>query len=255
MFTIAGLVGWIILDLGMFLVTTPPTLPPWLWYGFLGLGLIVGVLALIGEIRDRKADARRDAELKAGQAQHSREHDILAGADLNLGANLALLVQKLEGVTNTHGAPIVKTIEMATEKIERLEAKVSRHDAIFWGALDRDDKEHLTAVLSRLGPHSVRIVADANTDCVELARDLKACFKEAAWPIDGVPLTGTYQAAGASGLSVVFRYGSEAIQRPLVEALSAVAHGQCSGLGNGPSDTPNPDVSITIGPKRLHYDD
>jgi hypothetical protein len=99
MFSVAGLVGWIILDLGMFLVTTPPTLSPWLWYGFLVMGLVVGVLALIGEVRDRKADAKRDADLKAGQEQHSREHDILAGAavkGLETGANLALLVHKLE---------------------------------------------------------------------------------------------------------------------------------------------------------------
>jgi hypothetical protein len=165
------------------------------------------------------------------------------------------IFERLRDVTQTTGQPIARTYEIATEKIERLEAKVSRHDAIFWGALDRDDRAHLTAVLSRLGPHTVRIVADTNTDCQELAHDLKTCFKEAAWPIVNVPLTGTYQSAGASGLSVVFKYGCEGIQQPLVEALSMAVHGQCSGLGSGPSDTPSPDVSITIGPKRLHYDD
>jgi hypothetical protein len=120
MFTIAGLVGWIILDLGMFLVTTPPALSPWLWYGFLVVGLIVGVLALIGEIRDRNANAREMAELKAGQ-------DALAGAalkTLETSSNMALLVQRLEGLTNTHGAPIVTTIEMATSKIEGLEQQI-----------------------------------------------------------------------------------------------------------------------------------
>jgi hypothetical protein len=242
--------GWIIFDIVVSVVTYP-LLPLGKWRVLVGSGAILVIATIIARILEFRGDQQVER-------RHTEEHELLASAaikTLEMGSNFPLLVQRLENLTNTQGKPLVTTIEVANRKIERLESKVSRHDAIFWGALDRDDREHLTAVLSRLGPHSVRIVADANTDCVELARDLKACFKEAAWPIDGVPLTGTYQAAGASGLSVVFKYGCEEIQRPLVEALSAVAHGQCSGLGTSPSDTPKPDVSIIIGPKRLHYDD
>jgi hypothetical protein len=228
-----------------------------------GSGAIFAVVALIFEHfdirqKDREAAAVRETHLKEMGEIKERLAAASAKSDAKLDIVTILGVERVRGlqdVTQTTGEPISKTIESATQKIERLEAKVSRHDAIFWGALDRDDREHLTAVLSRLGPHSVQIVADTNTDCVELARDLKACFKEAAWSISSVPLTGTYQAASASGLSVVFKYGCEGIQRSLVEALSMAVHGQCSGLGSGPSGTPSPDVSITIGPKRLHYDD
>jgi len=254
MFTIAGTVLWIILDLGMFLMTTPPAFPPWLWYGFLIAGLIVGIVALIGELRDRKADAAEMAGLKAGQ-------NALAGAalkNLEAGSNLALLVEKLEGLTDTHGKPLAITIEMANEKIERLAAKVYRHDAIFWGVLDPNDKRALTTTLIGLGPHSVTVVPDANMDCCELARDIKGCFKEARWTLAPVQLTGTYWSAGASGLSAIFKFGREALQQPIVSALSLAAHGQCMGIGSGPpspSEGEKSDVTVIVGPKRIHYDD
>lgn len=126
MFAIVATILWIVLDVSMFLLTTP-VLPTWEWWGFLGAGFVLGVAALIGEISDRKEHKKEIAEILKGQAQHSEEHEILAGAaikTLETSSNIALLVQKLEGLTNTHGAPVVTTIEMATTKIEAMQQEI-----------------------------------------------------------------------------------------------------------------------------------
>ena len=166
--------------------------------------------------------------------------------------------EQLRAITDTTGAPVARTIEVADREIERLAAKVYRHEAIFWGVLDPEDKRVLTTTLIGLGSHSVTVVADANMDCRELARDFKKCFRDAGWSVAPVQLTGSYWSAGASGLSALFKSGRETLQRPIVSALSAAAHGQCTGMGGGPAPTSSDDrsdVTIIVGPKRMHYDD
>ena len=57
------------------------------------------------------------------------------------------------------------------------------NDAIFWGAISDAEKLKLVNIFTGLGPHSVKIASNGNTDCVELARDLKDCFKKAGWVV------------------------------------------------------------------------
>lgn len=254
---------WILFDVLICLRTGYMTgaFPRWEWWTWLISGLALAALSIFAQWREGKKHDAKMAELKAGQQRQFEENEIFAAAHLKLDTNIGKLgfaVASLQGVTNTSGAPVVTTIEMATQKIERLEAKVFRHDAIFWGVLDPDDKRTLTTTLVGLGPHSVTVVAHANMDCCELARDIKNCFRDAGWSIAPVQLTGSYLTAGASGLKVIFKSGREALQEPIVSALCAAAHGQCQGIGGGPPPSASDDrsdVTIIVGPKRIHYED
>jgi hypothetical protein len=258
MFTILGLVGWIVLDVAMFLVTTPPRLSPWVWYGFLGVGLIVGVLALIGEIRDRGADAKRDADLKAGQEQHSREHDILAAAaikTLEIGPNFALLVQKLEGFTNTHGAPIGETIAVANTTIETLQAEISDLKSMFWRRLTDVEKAGLRKRVAAIGSYKFRIRSAHPADCNELASDLAKVLDSAEWQRAEMPThleqfdLDNRDLADTSGIRIVGKYPAD--DEPGAKLLDALKPLIKGGLGFGaPLYSGDPaDVVIFVGPK------
>jgi hypothetical protein len=108
MLTLLVPAGWILFDVLICLRTGYMTgpFPRWEWWVWLISGLALAALSIFSQWREGKKHERQMAELKEGQAQHTKEHDILAGAalkTLDRGSNLALLVQKLEDLTNTHG--------------------------------------------------------------------------------------------------------------------------------------------------------
>jgi hypothetical protein len=119
MLAILVLAGWILFDVLICLRTGYMTgpFPRWEWWTWLGSGLLLAGLSIYGQWRENKNHESEMVALKAGQTQHSQEHDILAGS------NISILAQ-LQNVTQTSGEPVVKTIEMATAKIETLEHQI-----------------------------------------------------------------------------------------------------------------------------------
>jgi hypothetical protein len=241
MLTAAATIFWIALDVFVSVVTAP-MMPSWAWWTILLGGVGLGALALVGDLCDRRSHAKEVAKLTEGQAEHSREHEILAQGSLRM----------LAAVTQTTGQPIDAVIEAANAKIARLEDKVSRQESIFWSPLTLDQRRRLTSQLIIAGKHSVRVTSHENTDCVEFARDLKDCFADAGWTVAPFPLTGTWLSAGASGLGVHFKTGAENFnQRHVFDEIVAAA-GAAYGLT---TDNPDqPDVSILVGTKRLRFD-
>ncbi len=144
-----------------------------------------------------------------------------------------------------------------TAKIKDLETAVDKYASIFWQPLGPAERKTLTAALTALGPHSVQITAHENTDCVELASDIKGCFEVAGWRVRRVPLTGTWGSIGVSGFSQHTRSDAEAIHKPVQDALSAAVRGPMIGISGGqPAGEDHvPDVTILVGPKRIRLHD
>jgi hypothetical protein len=134
-------------------------------------------------------------------------------------------------------------------KIRALELAIDKYQSIFWKPLGPREKAELVAHLAKLGTYSVRVGAHQNTDCIELAHDIKECFEKADWNIVAAPLTRTYDTVGASGFMVSSCLSSD-IRRELVESLSAVV-GPVLGVQGDASDRRLGDVSVIIGPRRL----
>ena len=238
MFAIVATVLWIILDVAMFLLTTP-MLPTWQWWGFLCAGFVLGVAALIGEIVDRKEHKKEITDLKTGQAQHSYEHDVLAGANIQI-------LERLQSATNTTGAPIVTTIEIATEKIQSLQTEVANLSAMFWRSPNEIEAKQLEEALSEIGRHSVKFSTHENTDCSRFARNLMAIFTLADWRVSGLH-TGIDDRLGATGILV---RGKETLDlaSKIADAIRTATNANCAALVTLGPEEPW-DVAITIAPK------
>jgi len=238
---IAGAAGWIIFDVAVSILTYP-LMSPATWWAFVISGAVLVIVTVVAQVLEY-------IEFQKDSAKHSMEHEALARGSIAVW-------EKLESITQTSGQPAIKTIEVAVQKIARLEDKVARHDAISWGAVNDEDKQRLIATLVGFGKHSVAITAHENSDCVELAHDLKDCFRRAGWEVSRIPITGTWASAGASGFSLATTASLDMLHRPLLEALLGAARGPISGIAGGPPPIePQPDFYILVGPKRVHYDD
>jgi hypothetical protein len=241
---IAATAGWIAFDVVVSVVTYP-LMPSKEWWALvLSGGVLVG-LTVATEILNYIAHQK-------DERRHSDEHAVIATGTL-------AIFERLRDVTQTTDQPATRTIEIATERIGRLEARIAKSEAIFWGALTDQDKVQLATALAALGVHSVSVTAHENTDCVELARDLKDCFRRAGWEVARIPLTGTWMSAGASGFSFTTKASQGQLQRPLLQALVGVVRGPVSGIGSHPlpdeDEAKGPDISILVGPKRIRTDD
>jgi len=137
-------------------------------------------------------------------------------------------------------------------RLNELNTTLQRYQSIFWKPLDESEKKQLTATLTGLGKHSVSVSAHENTDCAELAHDLRDCFEEAGWTVARIPLTGTWNAAGASGFTVWQKAGIEALNTVVLNALVKAAKGPIQGHLVEKQD--GPDVSILVGPRRIRND-
>jgi hypothetical protein len=241
---IAATAGWIAFDVAVSVVTYP-LIPPKEWWTLVLSGGVLVALTFVTEILNYIGHQK-------DEKRHSDEHAVIATGTL-------AIFERLRDVTQTTDQPVARTIEIATDRIGRLEARIAKSEAIFWGALTDEDKTKLATALAALGVHSVSISAHENTDCVELARDLKDCFRRAGWQVARIPLTGTWMSIGASGFGFTTKASQAKLQRPLLEALVGVVRGPVSGIGSPPlpddQEAKVPDFSILVGPKRIRMDD
>jgi hypothetical protein len=177
--------GWILFDVLICLRTgymTKP-FPPWEWWTWLISGLLLAGLSIYGQWRESKKHEREMAGLKAGQTQHSQEHDVLASAalkTLDTGSNIALLVQRLENLTNTRGAPIVTTIEMATSKIEGLEQQIKALNERAARRISADQRRKFLESLNRKIPWIREMYCiSLDSEAEAYAKQLTRMFREA----------------------------------------------------------------------------
>jgi hypothetical protein len=255
---------WIIFDAAISVRMMTTGYPFWevaLW--FVG-GLALAVGAWIAETKEKKADSKKMTDLEGTIATLRQELSETRNYQSGKLDVIALLggetFRHLQNLTQTTDQPVARTIEITAEKFELLEHKVSRHEAIFWGAIAESDKQELVYTLTGLGSHTVQITAGENTDCVELAHDLRDCFRRAGWSVARVPITGTWGTAGASGFSLTTKYGKESLHRFVFDALQKAIAGPLRGISGGPppsslEDENKADFSILVGPKRIHADD
>jgi len=233
---IAATVGWIVFDVFASIVTYPH-MPAGEWWAFVTSGGVLVILTVIGESLAHRSQ-------QEDETRHSDEHAVLATGTLAIWEQLAAL-------TNTRGQSIGAVMEAANAKIAALESKLNRHEDIFWHPLDRTEKERLIIALAGLGAHSVSVMSHENTDCVELAHDLKHCFESAGWNVARVPLTGGWNTPGASGFDVRQKRRNGPFNKILFDALLTAAKGSIIGEVMEAADT---DVSILVGTKRLSND-
>jgi hypothetical protein len=251
MLAIIAAVLWIVFDV-VATVLTAPTLPTWQWYAIVYGGTGVALFTVITgylEWRQTKADkATADQKMTSLREQLIRQEGMMQGIGITSAGTLQILTT---GQAQT-SKEAEETLKSAIVEIGKLEMKVSRYEAIFWKPLDDEERKHLVATLIGLGKHSVQITAHENTDCAELARDLRDCFEQAGWFVAKIPLTGTWGSAGASGFLVRQKAQIGAFNKMVFDALVRAAQGPIQGLLIDKSDAP--DVYILVGTKRLSND-
>lgn len=181
-----------------------------------------------------------------------RQEGILVG----LGTGLAQTRDVL--VAESKARPEDEALKVTVSEVE---SKLARYDQMFWKPLEPADKERLVASLvglgvGRVGKLSALITANENTDCRELAIDLRDCFEKAGWAVAKIPLSGTWGSAGVSGFLLRQMKLPGAFNRIVFEAVQTAVRGPIQGLTLEPEviNEPRYNVSILIGPKRIHYD-
>lgn len=143
--------GWILFDVLICLRTGYMTrpFPPWEWWIWLVAGLALAAGSFIAQWLEGRKHDREMADLKGGQERHSAEHDVLAASHIQLGTNMESLrvqILGLQSVTNTSGEPISKTIEIATEKIGRLEAQVQ---GMAWRTITAEQRKRFSDAIPK----------------------------------------------------------------------------------------------------------
>jgi len=137
-------------------------------------------------------------------------------------------------------------------EVKALEKAIENYRSIFWQPMTADEKTTAIAELKALGKHTVIVTAHENTDCVELARDVRECFHAADWDLMDSPLTGTWASAAASGLTA---FGKDPALTPKVMRILTTPH-HLTGKRTvqGPRSGFDSDIVIIVGPKRLRDD-
>ncbi len=116
------------------------------------------------------------------------------------------------------------------------------------GAIPDAKKMRLASNLAELGQHSVTILSHQNTDCAEMARELKDCFHRAGWDVANVPLTASWADVETSGISVTTKPGEEYLLHPVFDALLAAAGGPIQeNISTPPAHANQSDVLIIAG--------
>jgi hypothetical protein len=260
MLAIIATVGWILFDVYFCLRTAPDSMSVPMWWTLLIGGVGLGVVALIGEIWDRKShnDEVRDLnskliDLKQGQTGHTDEIATVAKGSIAILAKL----DHLAGITQTSGQSVSTTIDVAAIRLTLLESKLARIEERDWIPMDTDSKSVLASKLGVFHGHIVQVVSHENPDCQGLAEDFKDCFRKAEWHVRDVPLTGSWAASGASGIQVSGWTPTETLCRATADALHDVtrARSGVSTVIDGrpmPDEAGMPEVIVVVGTKKVH---
>ena len=142
-----------------------------------------------------------------------------------------------------------KALSNMIARIRDLESAVDKYRSLFWQSLSVSERTLLVTRLTELGRHQVQVSANENPDCVELARELQACFKEANWEVLGRPLTGALGTMGATGITIYAK--DQTLAASLLDILSMPHALTKSRQVEGPTNTFDVEVWVIVGPKRL----
>jgi hypothetical protein len=144
-----------------------------------------------------------------------------------------------------------RAFDHMSAQIRNLANAVDKYQSIFWRPLGEPEKKELTTKLSALGAHPAIIATVASTDCVELARDLRACFESAGWQVDEKPMNlgaGSMEES-SNGLAVWLQQNMGDFNKAVMDALSEAIGGPVTGLLHNVPDQPA--VQIVIGHRRI----
>jgi hypothetical protein len=225
--------GWIIFDIVVSVVTYP-LLPSKEWWALVIGGAVLVVLTIIARILEFRGDQRVER-------RNSEEHEALAKG--------SLAILQLASVTNTTGEPIVKTLEVANDKIAALESRIDRYESITWTPPSYAEKIDIANRLKSLGPHSVYIAHTGQQDCYEFAAELSDIIKNAGWSVAPIRPDADPKAHGTRSIDVVGKDENLDLVRSVSDALMGLtrqALSSTSALYAGRTD-----VLIKIGPRKM----
>jgi len=129
---------WIVLGFGVSLVTAP-ILPPWEWWTILSGGMGLGVLALIGQLLDRK-NHKKEIDGLNTQLLDVKSGQTFQSGQLNA---LAQLIGQ-EAINKFAEAMRIPITEVAREFMPSLQATLSQERAL------QEENERLTAENNQL---------------------------------------------------------------------------------------------------------
>ena len=162
---IAATAGWIAFDVAISIVTYP-LMPTYEWRIFVASGVLLIILTIVSEVMSYTAHER-------DEQRHTAEHDILASGSLKI-------LGQLQNVTNTSGEPVVKTIEMATSKIEAMQQELKMLNERSARRISADQRRKFREALNGKVPwirEMYCISLDSEADAY--AKQLTRMFREA----------------------------------------------------------------------------
>lgn len=228
---------WILFDVFICLRTGYMTAPfsRAEWLAWLLSGIMLAAAAVLAGWWDRR---RTERESDGRHAQVQKGQDTLA-------SGIVMLAGMVQASPNQTPGEITQA---AIHKIGQLESTLNAYQSILWAPLNSEQKSTLIEHLKELGSNRIRVSNSDNSDCVELARDLRECFEHAQWNLEKLPDSDKWGSAVANGLMV---FGSQdALRSGVVRALAAAIPGSPILLYKL-QEGDDVDVAIIVGTRKL----
>jgi hypothetical protein len=177
MLAIIAAVLWILLDVAMTLLTSPP-IPLWHWRTIVyGGGAVVTFTIVAGiyeHFHTKKEDRIRAQEMTGLKERLIKQEGFNEGAFTALGH----AIPRVESATP-------ESTGVISELREELQKYRSRIAEVLWTPLTADQKSRLRRGLSKLRPANIEIgYFAAQPDSESLARDLEQVFRDVGWTLD-----------------------------------------------------------------------
>lgn len=254
MVTIFASVVWILFDVAAWLLTAP-MMPLGEWRAICLTGGALAVLALIGAFHDRvtaqRAEKKHADEMRGLREQLLAQDGFQRGAVAFMGQSLMRLEGRADAApqANVISQEFKAELESYRDKIRDLQEANSQFTKLLWVPLTMTQKMQLRSDLLLLGArYSIRISHHENTDCGVVARDIREVFRESGCAISPLPVSGTWETAGASGILAMSKHGNpigHAVKNLLVKTLKTGAMSSETLSNNDPCD-----VLVIVGPKQ-----
>jgi hypothetical protein len=176
MLAIIAAVLWIVLDVAMTLLTSPP-IPLWQWRTIVYGGGAVVVFTIVAGIYEhfhtKKEDRNRAQETTDLKERLIKQEGFNEGAFQTLGGTL----QQIASATPESSGAVVSAMR---EELQKYQSRIAQ---LVWAPLTSEQKIQLRNALSKLQREKLAIVYHGDEDCEYLAHGLEQVFLDVGWTL------------------------------------------------------------------------
>jgi hypothetical protein len=247
MLAILAAVAWIVLDVIMTLITSPP-IPPWQWnfivYGG-GLVVLFTIAAgLYNFFQERKEKKNSAVQMTGLREQLIKQEGMIMGMGISVNRTHERLVKETETKPDPSEA-----LRSAISELSESQKQLSGYEAILWRPPTYEERKDIVERLMQIGRHSVYIAHTGQQDCYEFAAELAGMFQEARWSVWPIRPEADPKAHGTRSIEFVGKDENRLLIRSVSDALLGLT--KQSGCMTSALYAGATDVMIKIGPRKM----